>query len=155
MDAHYQGNRGRLSREARNCREVERLAERKTGYIVLSGLSGDVALAEALRRSMMGSRRMNAVVQVAMIDSGSTVAVLVARRSQVEVHILSPPFHLPFELLLVRMPLTAEDWLHVSNVVFVPRNCQSNANPECCRCICGSLGCILNANGMLCLLCCA
>ena len=155
MDARYQGNRGRLSREARNCREVERLAERKTGYIVLSGLSGDVALAEELRRLMVGSRHMNAVVQVAMIDSGSTVAVLVARHSQVEVHILSPPFHLPFELLLVRMPLTAEDWLHVSNAVFVPRNRQSNAYPECCRCICGSLGCIINANGMLCLLCCA
>ena len=60
---------------------------------------------------MMGSRHMNAVVQVAMIDSGSTVAVavLVARHSQVEVHILLPPFHLPFERLLARMPLAAED----------------------------------------------
>jgi hypothetical protein len=51
------------------------------------------------------------VAQVAMIGSGSMVEVpvLVARYSLVEVHILSRPFHLPFEQLLVRMPLTAED----------------------------------------------
>lgn len=90
---------------------MERLAECKTGYIVPSDLSGDVALAEELHRLMVGSRHMNAVVQVAMIDSGSmvVVAVLVARCSQGEVHILSPPFHLPSERLLVRMPWTAED----------------------------------------------
>ena len=90
---------------------VERRAGRKIGYSAPSGLSGGVALAEGLHRLMVGSRHMNAVVQAAMIDSGSmvAVAVLVARCSQVEVHILSPPFHLPFERLLARMPLTAED----------------------------------------------
>ena len=48
MDAHYQGNRGRLSREARSYQVVERRAERKTGCGVLSGLSEDVALVDDL-----------------------------------------------------------------------------------------------------------
>ena len=93
---------------------VERRAGRKAGYSVPSGLSGGVVLADelwALHSSMVGSQHTHAVVQVAMIDSGSMVEapVLVARYILVEVHILSRPFHLPFERLLVRMPLTAED----------------------------------------------
>ena len=90
---------------------AERLVERKTGHSVPSGLSGGVATAEELHRSMVGSWRTHAEVQVAMIDSGSMVAeaVLGSHCSLVEVHISSPPFHLPFEQLLVRMPLTAED----------------------------------------------
>ena len=90
---------------------AERLAERKTGHSVPSGLSGGVATAEELRRSMVGSRYTHAEAQVAMLDSGSMVAVpvLVAHCSLVEVHILSPPFHRPFEQLLVQMPSTAED----------------------------------------------
>jgi hypothetical protein len=45
-------------------------------------------------------------------DAGLTVEVLVlvvARYSLVEVHISSPPSHLPFGQLSVRMLLTAED----------------------------------------------
>jgi hypothetical protein len=73
-----------------------------------------VALADELQELHMmvvGNRHTLAVAQVAMPDSGSMVEVpgLVARYSLVEVHISSRPFHLPFEQLLVRMPLTAED----------------------------------------------
>jgi hypothetical protein len=114
MDARYQGSRGHLSRKARSYQVVERCAERKTGYSVLSGSTGGVALADGLQElhtMVVGNRHTNAVAQVAMTDSGSMVEVpvLVARYSPVVVHILSQPFHLPFERLLVRMPLTAED----------------------------------------------
>ena len=93
---------------------VERRAGRKTGYSVLSGWTGVVVLADELwevHSSMVGSRHKHAVGQVAIVDSGSMVEVpvLVDRYILVEVHILSRPFHLAFERLLVRMPLTAED----------------------------------------------
>ena len=103
--------------------------ESKTGYSALTDLSEGVALADELQEShrfVAGNRRTQpaqnsdrtAVVQTTTIDAGLMVEVLVlvARYSLVEVHIWSRPFHLPFEQLLVRMPLMAEDYLDVSDL---------------------------------------
>jgi hypothetical protein len=114
MDARYQGSRGHLSKEAHSYQGAVRRAGRETGYSVLSGSTGGVALVDELQelhRIVVGNRHTHAVAQVAMTDSGWMVGVqvLVARYSLVVVRISSRPFPLPFEQLLARMPLTAED----------------------------------------------
>lgn len=116
--AHSQSDVNCPLREARSYRAVERFAEHKTGYSVLSDSSGDVGRQQELHRFVAGSQHMQqaqkndhtAEAQKAMPGADLKVEepVHFDRCSLVGVHTSSQPSHLPFERWSVRMPLKAE-----------------------------------------------
>jgi len=102
---------------------VEKHAESRTGYSVLSGSIEGVVIADELQELhtfVVGNHHTQqarnfehiAEAQKATSDAGSMVeapVLVVARCSLVEVHISLQPFHLPSERSLVQRPLSAED----------------------------------------------